>query len=46
MFIFYTLCSTTDMIFCVRQLQEKEQNVPLYIVFIDLTKAFDLVSSK
>ena len=38
--------STTDMIFSVRQLQEKcnEQNVPLYIAFIDLTKAFDLVS--
>ena len=38
--------STTDMIFCVRQLQEKckEQNVPLYIVFNDLTKAFDLLS--
>ena len=38
--------STTDMIFSVRQLQEKcnEQNMPLYIAFIDLTKAFDLVS--
>ena len=34
------------MIFSVRQLQEKcnEQNMPLYIAFIDLTKAFDLVS--
>ena len=32
--------------FSVRQLQEKfnEQNMPLYIAFIDLTKAFDLVS--
>ena len=38
--------STHDMIFSVRQMQEKcrEQNVPLYMVFIDLTKAFDLVS--
>ena len=35
--------STTDMIFSVRQLQEKynEQNMPLYIAFIDLTKAFE-----
>jgi len=34
------------MIFSVRQLQEKrnKQNMPLYIAFIDLTKAFDLVS--
>jgi hypothetical protein len=34
------------MIFAVRQLQEKciEQNIPLYAVFIDLTKAFDTVS--
>ena len=38
--------STVDMIFSVRQLQEKcqEQNKPLYLAFIDLTKAFDLVS--
>ena len=38
--------STVDMIFSVRQLQEKcrEQNMPLYMAFIDLTKAFDLVS--
>ena len=37
-----------DMIFSVRQLQEKcrEQQMPLYIAFIDLTKAFDLVSRK
>ena len=37
---------TTDMIFAARQLQEKcrEQNQPLYIAFIDLTKAFDSVS--
>ena len=35
------------MIFSIRQLQKKcnEQNVPLYIAFIDLTKAFDLVST-
>ena len=34
------------MIFSVRQMQEKcrEQNMPLYMAFIDLTKAFDLVS--
>ena len=34
------------MIFSVRQLQEKcrEQNQPLYLAFIDVTKAFDLVS--
>ena len=34
------------MIFSVRQLQEKcrEQQQPLFIAFIDLTKAFDLVS--
>jgi len=36
---------TTDMIFSVRQLQEKcrEQHQPLYLAFIDLTKAFDSV---
>ena len=36
--------STVDMIFTVR-LQEKciEQNKPLYLVFIDLTKAFDTI---
>ncbi|KAL1250633.1 hypothetical protein QQF64_018429 [Cirrhinus molitorella] len=34
------------MIFSLQQLQEKcrEQQMPLYISFIDLTKAFDLVS--
>ena len=34
------------MIFSIRQLQDKcrEQHMPLYIAFIDLTKAFDLVS--
>ena len=38
--------STVDMIFSIRQLQEKcrEQRQPLYMAFIDLTKAFDLVS--
>ena len=38
--------STTDMIFSLRQLQEKckEQQQPLYIAFVDLTKAFDTVS--
>lgn len=35
-----------DMVFSLRQLQEKcrEQQMPLFIAFIDLTKAFDLVS--
>ena len=34
------------MIFSLRQLQEKcrEQQQPLFIAFVDLTKAFDLVS--
>ena len=38
--------STIDMVFSLRQLQEKcrEQQMPLYIAFIDLTKAFDMVS--
>ena len=38
--------STIDMIFSLRQLQEKcrEQHMLLYIAVIDLTKAFDLVS--
>ena len=38
--------STIDMGFSLRQLQEKcrEQPMPVYIAFIDLTKAFDLVS--
>ena len=38
--------STTDMVFTLRQLQEKsrEQQKPLYMVFIDLTKAFDSVN--
>ena len=38
--------STVDMIFTVRQVHEKclEQNLDLYSVFIDLTKAFDTVN--
>ena len=34
-----------DMIFCLRQLQEKciEQDRPLYMVFVDFSKAFDTV---
>lgn len=38
--------STCDMIFAVRQIQEKchEQNRDLYIAFIDLAKAFDTVN--
>ena len=38
--------STVDMVFSLCQLQEKcrEQQMPLYIAFIDITKAFDLVS--
>ena len=37
---------TVDMVFTVRQLQEKgqEQNVDLCMTFVDLTKAFDMVS--
>ncbi|KAJ7401636.1 RNA-directed DNA polymerase from mobile element jockey-like [Pitangus sulphuratus] len=39
---------TTDMVFVLRQLQEKcrEQNKGLYVTFVDLTKAFDTVSIK
>ena len=38
--------STVDMIFTVRQVQDKclEQNLDLYSVFIDLTKAFGTVN--
>ena len=38
--------STIDMVFTLRQLQEKaiEQNRHLYMVFIDFTKAFDTVN--
>ena len=37
---------TVDMVFCLRQLQEKsrEHRTPLYMAFVDLTKAFDTVS--
>ena len=35
--------STTDMFFTVRKLQEKSQRQPLYLAFVDLTKAFYLV---
>ena len=37
--------STVDMIFCLRQLQEKciEQDRPRYMVFVDFSKAFDTV---
>ena len=43
---FRTGRGTTDMIFSARQIQEKclEQQVPLYQVFVDLTKAFDTVN--
>ena len=43
---FHSKRSTIDMIFSLCKLQEKcrEQNQPLYLAFIDLTKAFDLVS--
>ena len=39
--------TTTEMIFTVRQIQEKctEQNMCSYAVFITLTKAFDTVNS-
>ena len=42
---FHAKHSTINMIFSIRQLQEKcrEQRQPLYIFFIDLTKAFHLV---
>ncbi len=37
---------TTDNVFVLRQIQEKcrEQNKALYVIFVDLTKAFDKVS--
>ena len=43
---FRTYRGTIDMIFTARQLQEKcqEQNVDLYMTFIDITKTFDTVS--
>ena len=38
--------STIDMIFAARQVQEKcrVQNLDLYTVFVDMTKAFDTIS--
>ena len=38
--------SNVDMVFSLRQLQEKcrEQRQPLFVAFIDVTKAFNLVS--
>ena len=40
------MISRVDMIFSLRQLQEKciEQHKDLYLIFIDLTKAFDTVN--
>ena len=40
--------STMDMVFCLRQVQEKciEQNILLYVVFIDFSKIFDTVSQQ
>jgi len=37
---------TSDMIFSLRQIQEKciKQNMPLYMIFVDFTKAFDTVN--
>ena len=37
--------STIDLIFAARQIQEKcrEQNLPLYAIFVDFSKAFDSV---
>ena len=38
-------CSTTDMVFVVRRLQElaRKKRIPLYVRFIDLTNAYDFV---
>ena len=40
--------STVDMIFSLNQIQEKckEQNLDIYMVFIDLTKAYDTVNRR
>ena len=37
--------STTDMMFVIRRLQElaRKKRVPLYVCFIDLTKAYDSI---
>ena len=39
--------STVDMLYCLRQLQEKcfEQDRPRYMVFVDLSEAFDTVGT-
>ena len=39
-------CRTSEIIFVIKQVQEKciEQNLALYSIFIDLTKAFDTVN--
>ena len=44
--VFRTLRGTIDTIFCLRQLAEKtrEKNQEMYVVFIDLTKAFNTVN--
>ena len=46
--VFRAEISTIDIIFSLRQQQEKcrQQKPPLYVAFIDVTKAFDLVSMK
>ena len=38
-------CSTTDMLFVICRLQElaRKKRIPLYVCFIDLTKAYDSV---
>ena len=38
-------CSTTDMMFVIRRLQElaRKKRIPLYVCFIDLTKAYNSV---
>ena len=38
--------STTDMMFVIRRLQElaRKKRIPLYVCFIDLTKAYDSVN--
>ncbi|XP_072051734.1 uncharacterized protein [Amphiura filiformis] len=43
--VFRTSQSSIDPIFTLRQLQEKsiKQQIPLYMVFIDFTKAFDTI---
>ena len=45
-FSFHTNHGTVDMIFSAQQLKEKckEQNLPLYHCFIDLSKPFDTVN--